>query len=121
MRIGGRLFGRRSSKRSARLRGVALALAGFCALAFVVSAATHQKAMAATERSALSRIDGAFSTLPTVIPRETESSPQVPQVDCSDFAVAFINAKCSKVWRRHASVKRHHVATIQSAMVSRRE
>ncbi len=120
MRIAGRLFGRRSSKRPARLRGVALALAVFCAMAFVVGAATHQNAMAATERGAVSGIDGAFSTLPTVIPRETESS-QVRQVDCSDFAVAFINAKCSKVWRRHASVKRHHVATIQSAMVIRRE
>ena len=121
MRIAGRLFGRRSSKRPARLRGVALALAVFCAMAFVVGAATHQNAMAATERGAVSGIDGAFSTLPTVISRETKSSSQVPQVDCSDFAVAFINAKCSKVWRRHASVKRHHVATIQSAMVSRRE
>jgi hypothetical protein len=121
MRISGRSFGRRSSKRPARLRGVSLALAVVCALAIVVSAATYQNAMAATERSAVSRIDGAFSTLPIVIPRETESSPEFPQVDCSDFAVAFINAKCSKVWRRHASVKRHHVATIQSSMVSRRE
>lgn len=121
MRIGGRLFGCRSSTRPARLRIAAFALAGFFALAFVVSGATHQNAMAATERSAVSRIDGAFSTLPTVIPRETESSPQVPQVDCSDFAVAFINTKCSKVWRRHASAKPHRVATIQSRMIDRRE
>jgi|SRR5580698_5748063 hypothetical protein len=120
MLIDGRLFGRRLSKRPVRLRGLAFAGAGFCALA-VVCAATHQKAMAATERSAMSRIDGAFSTLPTVFPRETESSPQVPQIDCSDFAVAFINAKCSKGWRRHAALKRHHVAAIQSAMVGRRE
>jgi len=117
MRVGGKLFRRRAAKRRAWLRGMTLAL-GFCALAFIVGAATHQRAMASTGPSAVSRIDGAFSALSAVAPRNAESSPQANQIDCSDFTVAFINATCFKVWRKHTSVKRHHPTTIRSAMLS---
>jgi hypothetical protein len=88
-------------------RIVVLAFFGLCALAFAIGATPHQEA-SATGQSPAFIIDDAFATLPAAAPRAAE--PKTTQIDCSNFAVAFINAKCVKVRHAHASVRHHHFA-----------
>jgi hypothetical protein len=107
-RIVGKSFaGSWSTRTAKRLRGIVLALFGVCALAFTISATPHQEA-SATGQSPAVIIDDAFATLPVAAPRAAE--PKTTQIDCSDFAVAFINAKCVKVTHKHASVRHRRFA-----------
>jgi hypothetical protein len=107
-RIVGKSFAGSSSGRTAKqLRGIVLTLFGVCALAFTIGATPHQEA-SATGQSPAVIIDDAFATLPAAAPRAAE--PKTIQIDCSDFAVAFINAKCIKVRHKRASVRHHRFA-----------
>jgi hypothetical protein len=96
-RVVGKSFAGNSSARTAKLRGIVLAPSGICALAFAIGATPRQEA-SATGQSPGAIIDDAFATLSAAAPRAAE--PKTIQIDCSDFAVAFINAKCVKVWRK---------------------
>jgi hypothetical protein len=107
-RIVGKSFaGRWSARTAKKLRGIVLALFGVCALAFTIGATRYQEA-SATGQSPAVIIDDAFATLPAAAPRAAE--PKTVQIDCSDFAVAFINAKCVKVRHKHASVRHRRFA-----------
>ena len=101
----GKSFAGKSLARTAKLRGIVLALFGVCALAFAIGATPHQEA-SATGQSPATIIDDEFAKLPAAAPRAAE--PKTIQIDCSDFAVAFINAKCVKVWHKHASARHRH-------------
>ena len=103
------------SARTAKLRGIVLALFGVCALAFVIGVTLYHEASATGQRPA-AIIDDAFAMLPAAAPLTAE--PKTIQIDCSDFAVAFLNAKCVKLWRKHASVRRRRFAARRSAMIS---
>ena len=115
IRVVGKSFARNSSARTAKLRGIVLALFGVCALVFAIGATPHQEA-SATGQSPGAIIDDAFAMLPAAAPRAAQ--PKTIQIDCSDFAVAFINAKCFKVRRKQASVRHRHFAARRSAMIS---
>ena len=114
-RIVGKSFAGNSLARTAKLRGIVVALFGVCALAFAIGATPHQEA-SATGQSPSAIIDDAFATLLAAAPRAPE--PKTIQIDCSDFAVAFINAKCDKVWRKQASAQHRHLAARRSAMIA---
>lgn len=114
-RVVAKSFSGNPSARTAKLRGILLALFGVCALGFAIGATSHRDASATTQSPA-AVIDDAFATLPAAAPRAVE--PKTIQIDCSDFAVAFINAKCVKVWHKHASVRLRHLAARRSAMIS---
>ena len=104
-RVPGKSFAGNPSARTIKLRGIFLALLGFCALAFAIGATPHQEA-SATGQSPAVIIDDAFARLPASPPL---AAAKTIQIDCSDFAVAFINAKCVKGRHKHASARHRHL------------
>jgi hypothetical protein len=105
--VGKSVAGSWSARTAKKVRGTVLALLGVCALAFAIGATPHQEA-SATGQSPAVIVDDAFARLPAAAPRAAE--PKTIQIDCSDFAVAFINAKCVKVRHKHASMRRRSFA-----------